>query len=190
MCAKVSGPLFSMTASGAIGKAMVFFGWKGLNVVRQFVTPANPMSADQGDQRLILGGTGRAVGAVKKTSDYAGQLETLGLIPAGQTKQSYLVKKIVELYMADATAFEAIYTAFEAHTAKADFTSSALAIGLVSLDIAYKGTAHSYSAGMQLYVLAKVAQALAFTGEPYATALASWDATEIAALVADLAAAV
>lgn len=188
--AKVTMPLMSGTASGKIGDAIVFFGWKGINVVRGFVIPANPQSNDQGDQRLILGGVGRACGAVKKTSDYEGQLNTLGLIPAGQTKQSYLVKKIIDLYMYDATHFEGIYTEFEAHSAKADFTSSAAGIGLATLDVAYKGTAHSFSAGMQLYVLAKVAIALAFTGAPYTTALASWTATEISALVADLAAAV
>ena len=178
-----------MSASGKIADAMVFFGWKGINVVRQWLKPANPRSADQGDQRLILGGTGRACGAVKKTGEYAGQLETLGLIPAGQTKQSYLVKKIIDLYMADATAFEAIYTAFEAHSAKADFTSQAGSIALATFDVDYKGTAHSYSAGMQLYILAKVAIALAFTGAPYTTALDSWTASEITAMVADLAAA-
>lgn len=187
--AKVTMPLMSGTASGKIGDAIVFFGWKGINVVRGFVIPANPMSNDQGDQRLILGGVGRACGAVKKKSDYEGQLNTLGLIPAGQTKQSYLVKKIIDLYMANATAFEAIYTEFNAHSAKTDFTSSAAGIGLADLDISYKGTAHSFSKGMQLYVLAKVAIALAFTGSPYTTALASWTSTEITAMVADLAAA-
>lgn len=188
--AKVTMPLMSGTASGKIGDAIVFFGWKGINVVRGFVIPANPQSNDQGDQRLILGGVGRACGAVKKTSDYAEQLTTLGLIPSGQTKQSYLVKKIIDTYMAKATNFEEIYTEFEAHSAKTDFTSSAGGIALADLDIAYKGTAHSFSKGMQLYVLAKIAIALGFTGAPYTTALASWTGTEIASLVADLAAAV
>ncbi|MFA5080871.1 MAG: hypothetical protein WC472_04610 [Candidatus Paceibacterota bacterium] len=187
--AKVTMPLMSGTASGKIGDAIVFFGWKGINVVRGFVIPANPQSGDQGDQRQILGGVGRACGAVKKTSEYEGQLNTLGLIPAGQTKQSYLVKKIIDTYMATPVAFEAIYTEFEAHSAKADFTSDAASIGLADVNIAYKSTAHAFSKGMQLYVLAKVAIALAFTGSPYTTALASWTGTEITALLADLAAA-
>jgi len=63
--AKVTGPLFSMSASGKIGDSMVFFGWKGVNVVRQWLKPANPKSSGQGDARIIMGGTGRAVGMVK-----------------------------------------------------------------------------------------------------------------------------
>jgi len=188
--AKVTGPLFSMGASGKIADSMVFFPWKGLNIVRQWLKPANPQTVDQGDQRLILGGTGRAGGAVKKTSDYAGQLNTLELIPAGQTKQSYIVKKAIELFMSNATKFESLVTEYEAHTAKAAFDSNATTIGLSDFDVVYKGTTSDYAGGLQLYVLAKLATTLAFTGAPYTTALASWTATEVATLVADLAAAV
>lgn len=45
--AKLKGPLFSLGASGAIGKALVYFGWKGLDVAREYVVPANPRSTDQ-----------------------------------------------------------------------------------------------------------------------------------------------
>ena len=49
--AKLKAPLMSLGASGAIGKAMVFFGWKGLDVVREYVVPANPKTAAQNTQR-------------------------------------------------------------------------------------------------------------------------------------------
>lgn len=49
--AKLSAPLFSFGASGQIAKALVYFSWKGLNVVRQHVIPANPKSTAQGIQR-------------------------------------------------------------------------------------------------------------------------------------------
>lgn len=52
--AKVTAPLFSFSASGAIGKALVYFGWKGIPVVRRFVVPANPQSPLQIAQRLIM----------------------------------------------------------------------------------------------------------------------------------------
>lgn len=45
--AKVSGPLMSMDASGKFGGTIVFSKWKGRNVVRQLVVPANPNSAGQ-----------------------------------------------------------------------------------------------------------------------------------------------
>lgn len=187
--AKVSGPLFSVEASGKFGSALVFFPWKGINVVRQLIKPANPQTGGQGDQRLVLGGTGRACSAVKPTSDYEGQLNTLGLIPAGQTKQSYLVKKIISTYMYNPTTYEAMVTEFNSHSAKTDFTSAASGLALADFDIDYKSTTSAYPKGMMLYVLAKLAIASAFTGTPYTTALASWTGTEITAFVADLAAA-
>jgi len=52
--AKLNAPLFSFGASGAIGKAIVYFPWKGLNVVRQYVVPSNPKSDDQIIQRDYL----------------------------------------------------------------------------------------------------------------------------------------
>jgi len=52
--AKLKAPLFSLGASGALGEALVFFGWKGLNVVREYVIPANPKSTGQVTQRGYL----------------------------------------------------------------------------------------------------------------------------------------
>lgn len=52
--AKLKAPLLSLGASGAIGKVMVFFGWKGLDVVREYVVPSNPKTASQTAQRAIL----------------------------------------------------------------------------------------------------------------------------------------
>lgn len=52
--AKLKAPLLSLGASGAIGKAIVFFPWKGLNVAREFVVPANPNTATQQAQRGLL----------------------------------------------------------------------------------------------------------------------------------------
>jgi len=52
--AKLTAPLFSFGASGALAKALVYFPWKGLNVVRQYVVPANPKSDAQVAQRAFL----------------------------------------------------------------------------------------------------------------------------------------
>lgn len=52
--AKVEGPLFSLEARGAVGKALVFFPWKGRHVVRGYVKPANPQSSLQGYVRVAL----------------------------------------------------------------------------------------------------------------------------------------
>lgn len=49
--AKLKAPLFSLGASGKLGDALVYFPWKGLNLVRSHVVPANPKTDPQETQR-------------------------------------------------------------------------------------------------------------------------------------------
>ena len=53
--AKVKGPLFSLSASGQIAKTLVYGDWKGIDVVRKYVIPANPNTAAQQQQRGYFG---------------------------------------------------------------------------------------------------------------------------------------
>lgn len=184
--AKVTNPLHSESASGKLANSIVFFTWKGRNVVRKWLKPANPMSADQGDQRLFLAVAGKACSKIQKNEDYAGQLNTLSLIPGGQTKQSFCVKTMIDVFMSDGTAYEAEYTAYNGHTHKAAFDAGASDLGLTTIDIAYKGTTHSAPGGLLVYLLAKLAIYFEFTGAPYSTAIASWNTTEVSAMVDDL----
>lgn len=189
--AKVTGPLFSMSASGKIGDSMVFFGWKGISVVRQWVIPVNKMSADQGDQRIYMGGSGRAVGEIRPfvgatsvPTAFAQQLIDLNLIPAGQTKQSFLVKYILDHYLNSTTNYAAELAALTGHTAYAGWGAGADALGLVEFDLDYASVA-PYNKALGLYLIAKSAIALGFTGTPYTTALASWVTADINGMVSD-----
>ncbi len=184
MCAKVSGPLYSLSASGTIAKAMTYFGWKGTNVVRQWLKPANPMSAGQGDQRIVMGGTGRAVGEVKPNASFAQQLIDLSLIPGGQTKQSFLVKYIIDHFIFDATSYAAELAALTGHTVYAAWGVAADALGIVEFDLGYATNA-PYNKALGLYLIAKAAVALAFVGTPYTTALASWVTADVSGMVSD-----
>jgi hypothetical protein len=192
--AKVTGPLYSMGASGKIGDAMVFFGWKGLNVVRQWVVPVNKESAGQGDNRIMLGGTGRACGAVYPNtghvviSSFAQQLIDLGLVSSGQTKQSYLVKYILDHYLTNGTTYAAELAEVVAHTAYTSFQAAADTLGIVEFDLAY-ASIDPYNKALGVYLLAKSAIALGFTGTPYTVALTAWVAAQIDLLVADFTAA-
>ena len=188
--AKVTGPLYSMGASGKLGKAMVFFAWKGVAVVRKWLKPSNPMSADQGDVRLVLGGLGQSTRCVEATSLYR---EDAKLVAASdQTWVSAFVKYILANYMKDATAFEAEYTEYAAHGEKAAFDTSAANLNLATFDIDYKGTAHAFVSGLQLYMLAKYGIAKmnavegAFDRSPYDTPLADWTGTETGELETDV----
>lgn len=49
--ATLTAPLFSFGAAGQLAKSLVFFSWKGLKVVRSYVVPANPKTANQTTQR-------------------------------------------------------------------------------------------------------------------------------------------
>lgn len=182
--AKVTGPLFSISASGKIADAMVYFGWKGINVVRGFVIPSNPMSSGQGDQRIVLGGTGRAVGKVRPTKSFAQQLIDLNLIPGGQTKQSFLVKYIIDHYIYDSTAYAAELAAFSAHTSKAAFNAAADALGIVEFDLGYAAV-EAYNKGLGLYLIAKSANALGFTGTPYTTNITAWVTADVNGMAND-----
>lgn len=52
--ARVTGPLFSMSASGSIGKALTYATWKGKEYVREWFTPSNPQSTNQTNVRTAL----------------------------------------------------------------------------------------------------------------------------------------
>lgn len=49
--AKLKAPLMSLGASQQLGKALVFFAWKGLACVREYVIPSNPKTDAQNTQR-------------------------------------------------------------------------------------------------------------------------------------------
>jgi len=49
--ARVTGALFSMDASGQIGKALVFAKWKGRQYCREYVIPENPNTTKQDNVR-------------------------------------------------------------------------------------------------------------------------------------------
>lgn len=178
-------PLMSGSASGKIGNNIVFFGWKGTNVVREWLKPANPQSSKQGDARIILAGLGRAVGEVVVDSAYHAQLLAKDVIPSGQTKQSYLVKYIRDHYLTNATTYASELAELTSHAEYDVWGTSATALGLVGFDLDYASIA-PFDKALGLYMLAKTAIALGFTGTPYSTALTAWVTADIQGFVADM----
>ena len=191
--AKVTGPLMSMTATGKLADTIVFFSWKGISVVRQWLIPSNPQSAGQGDIRLAIGGLGRSIGKVGVDSAIHTQIKTLDVIPSQQTKQSYLVKYIKDNYLAGTGAtFTAAYVAMLAeltgHTLYDVFLSAADDLAITEFDLSY-ASIDPFDKALGIYLLAKACIALGFTGSPYSIALASWSTANIAEYTADFAAA-
>lgn len=75
--AKVTGPLFSLSASGQIAKTLVFMPWKGLNNVRKYVIPTNPNTALQDAQRDHLGDAVDLVHVAMSDADPLNELDTV-----------------------------------------------------------------------------------------------------------------
>ena len=118
--AKVSGPLMSMDASGKFGGAIVFSKWKGRNVVRQLVVPANPNSAGQEAARNRTRVTGALQSWVNATAMKA-PTQTLtdkerikAITPGGFAWNGFLTQTLIGsggLTYADAIAAYAALTA-------------------------------------------------------------------------------
>lgn len=186
--AKVTAPLGSFSASGKIGKALVFFTHLGRNVVRGLVTPANPKSETQGDSRLLLGALGRAAHAVADPSDYLTQAKLA--VPAGQTWVSYFIRSMISLYGSGTTGVQAIGTAYGTPTAS-NWAAQAATLGLTDLTVSYANSSYkTISAAEMLYVLAQNAASIhgsnpsVFDVAPITTTLASWDSADVVSFVA------
>lgn len=50
----VTGPLFSLTGRQSVGKTLVFYRWRGLNLTRQWVKPKNPQTPAQVARRALF----------------------------------------------------------------------------------------------------------------------------------------
>ncbi len=183
--AKVTAPLMSMSASGKLADAIVFFTWKGRNVVRQWLKPANPEASEQGDRRIIMGGTGRAVGKMIADAGYHTQLIDLELIPGGQTKQSYMVKYIIDNYISNATNYSTELACIKAHAASDHWSTEADTLVVTEFDLDY-ATVDPYDKRLGIYLMAKAAIALSFTGTPYTKTLSAWTSVQISAFSSNL----
>ena len=189
--AKVWGPLHSDDARGKLADSMVFMGWKGIKTVRQWLKPTNPKREKQGNIRTIIGGLGRAVGKIVADSNFHDQLIDLDLIPDQQSKQSYLVQYIKDNYLAGGGAtMTAAYVdqiaSFAASDGYTSWTNVAVDLGVLDFSLDYD-TIDDFNKGFGLFLIAKAAKALSFTGAPYTDAeeVISWTTEQIELFIAD-----
>jgi len=183
--AKVTGPLMSMSASGKIADSIVFAMRKGQAVVRQFIIPANPQTSSQGDQRILVGGTGRAAGKVGVNSAYNAKLMDKGVVTGAQTKQSYLVKYILSHFLDTMTKYTAELAAMTAYSGITSWRKGADNLGITEFDLAYASVA-PYSKALGLTLLYKTQQALGFTGSVFTPTLSTMTNTKVHAFISTL----
>lgn len=151
--AKVSGPLMSMTASGAFADTLVFANRKGQNVVRQLVIPANPMSLNQETARNRV----RVAGADQHFENLTalkgeGRLITdkaalIAAAPAGQTWNGHLVDLMIGSAAITYLAGQAVYAALTAPE-KAAWDAAAAALVPAVPAVAQKGAGGVPAANM------------------------------------------
>ena len=158
--AKVSGPLMSMSASGKFGSALVFASRLGKNVVRQLVTPANPMTLPQETARNIVRVAGTAQHFSNKSAlKGSGRTITdkallIASTPTGQTWNSYLVKLMTGVNAATFGAGQSAYALLTAPQ-KTAWDNAAAALVPAILPVAQKGAlgaaATAMTAGQVFY---------------------------------------
>lgn len=183
--AKTIMPLLSAEASGKIAKSMVFFYWKGLNVVRKYTIPSNPRSLDMKSVRMKLAALGKNIAAMT-TAAPAGKIVTVlkAAAPANMIWNSYFVKAALDQIKSDA-AFTAAEAAYAAHAQKGVFDASAASLGMSDIlpGVAFSQTV---SAGFQLYLGAYAAQKLGLVGTTnYGADLSSWVTQDITSFAKD-----
>jgi hypothetical protein len=105
--AKVLAPLFAFSASGKLADALVYFSWKGLNVVRSYKIPANPKSTAQTTQRGYVHAGVDAVHAAQALAvsplvaiDAAAYALLGSTFPTPRTWFNQVIKEWVDQYVA------------------------------------------------------------------------------------------
>lgn len=161
--AKVISPLFSFEASGKIADAMVFFTWKGRNVVRKWTIPTNPMSEDQGNIRLKLLSNSKGIKPAWLTANLVTALKDV--TPSGQIWNAYIIKTVMDQYLKGATNYTAMLSAFTNATAKDQWEAIATQLDMVDQWLTY-ASIETITPGQQLFQIAKGSSYLECVGLP------------------------
>jgi len=186
--AKVTGPLFSVGARNKFAGALVYFPWKGLNIVRELVRPSQPRSAGVMNVRIKM----KALGLVSKIFSKTSTLTTAMKIktPEGSVWNADWIGVAISQFQRDNDAFDELKDDLTGAIASATFTSEAQGLGLSSVILSVEGQASdhpvSYTATLALYSLAKACwyrQVLDESEVAY-TDPHDWDAAAVTAFAA------
>ena len=183
--ARVVMPLLSTEARGKIADAIVFFPWKVIAVVRQWLKPANPQSLAQMIARAKLNAICKAISKIYTPDDVAAgsviYQRALANAPSGQPWNSYFAKNVLD-HIKVATNWSALTAAYTTATGHTNFETEATGLGLV--DFAFTtGYTENIEAGLQLYLAAYAAYQEELT--EYNTDPEDWAASLVTEFVED-----
>lgn len=183
--AKVTMPLLSTEARGKIADAIVYFPWKGLAVVRQWLKPANPQSTDQMTARAKLKGIGKAISKIFTPDGVASgsviYQRALAAAPSGQPWNSYFAKKVLD-HVKTTSNWTNLTGQYSTATGKTQFDSEATSLGLVDFALT-AGYTENIAAGLQLYMAAYAAYQAELS--EYDTDPEDWAASLVTAFAED-----
>jgi hypothetical protein len=188
--AKVDGPLMSLGASGKVGDALVFFSWKGTNVVRRWLKPTQPNSVLQGFVRAAMSAIGKVISKIQSISggdsvDSALYSLNTAAAPSGVNWNAFFAQGFLNLLQTAGEFQTALFSSkIAAYSALGTavltaFKTNATALGLADFAFDY-GYTTNIEAGCQLYfgALAAYENGIAATA-PYNTNPDSWAASDV-----------
>lgn len=186
--AKVTGPLFSIGARNKFASVLVYFPWKGLNIVRELVKPSQPREPAVMNVRIKMKALGKGSNAFSPTSTLADAIREK--TPSGSVWNADWIGVAVKQYQNTDAKYDALETEYEAHVAKASFETCASGIGLADEILCVEGKCAdhpaTYIAGLVVYSLAKACYYRGVLDEslvPY-TDPADWDEAAVTAFCA------
>lgn len=142
--AKLKMPLGSLGASGQLGKALVFFPWKGLNCVREHVVPANPKSQAQRDQRnLMTAAVAEYHAALYNALDMTAWARYAGTIKASMTGFNAMVRAHVKEGILG-NAWERIHHVEMATITQTDFVAFVTKDAVGNAPVLHYGTSKTF----------------------------------------------
>jgi len=130
--AKTTGPLFSLTASGTVGKTITYSNWKGRPYVRRRVIPLNPMLAGQMAVRNALRCIAQAVVWANLTVYFSptatptDKVKIAAVTPDGYAWNGHLMGAAIGKNSDGYTAMLAAWAALSANHAAWDAAADAL----------------------------------------------------------------
>ena len=165
--AKLTAPLLSLEARGALGEAIVYFPWKGRNVARAWTKPANPRDIDQQIIRQKLAGMGKNTKAIETPkTGLANGSKIYQLIkdetPATQIWNAYFVKKALDDLKTEANFTELSTDLFGCESTIAEWRCAAT--GLAFDTLTGPAYATTISPELQFIMGAYAAYKLALSG--------------------------
>jgi len=185
--AKVVMPLLSAEASGKIADTMVFFYWKGRNVVRRWVVPTNPREPEQRRIRTNLAAMGKNLKAMT-TKAPAGAIVSLirKVTPANMIWNAHFVAQTLD-YIKTPANYTTLEDAFTG--APYVYTEMTLGAGTLGMDTILTGINYDKEVGpgFQLFLGAYSAYKLGLTGVTgiYTEFPTNWSSASLTSFVQD-----